>query len=165
MKRNEVVVVGCQSGVLYKLFINNSFPNKILNHRVSIQYFQLDQSRELIMVVDSLKNLYLYNLQTQKETFSKQEVDSACFHSKIGKLFTYVKERILHTNFEGMETSQNVEWGEILLFSNKSVKFFQGGLIHKVDVRFKFFIDHLIKEEEVGKLILFSFICKDDDVL
>lgn len=104
-KRKESVYVGLVTGEIYLVSADNSFPVEVVDHKVSITFFQVSKIKDKILVVDSNKNMSLYNLQVSNNTkpiFSLAKVVQAGFSRTASDLLFVIDEDVvLHVCYSG----------------------------------------------------------------
>jgi intraflagellar transport protein 122 len=63
--RRESLLVGCQDGSVFKVFIDNGFPIPVIKQTTPILIADISADRQKLAVIDDFKSLFVYEIKTQ----------------------------------------------------------------------------------------------------
>jgi len=82
----EGLLLGLQSGGVFKVFVDNPFPIELSRRPVGIKQIDINIYRTTVAIVDSQGTLTVTDLQTQEALFTTTGVAFACFNSEVEDL-------------------------------------------------------------------------------
>ena len=87
--KGEGILVGLKSGVVFRIFINNSHPVQLIEHGVSIRCLDQSFMRQKLAVVDDNSEVTVYDLETKKSIFTDTDANSVSFNSEFEEMLCY----------------------------------------------------------------------------
>jgi intraflagellar transport protein 122 len=85
----EGLLIGLKNGCVYKIFIDNRFPVKLIQHVAPIRCLDLSSSRNKLAVVDENSKVYIYDLLTQQVLFEENNANSVAWNTDMEDMFCY----------------------------------------------------------------------------
>ena len=62
--RRESFLVGCNDGVVFKIFVDNAFPIPIIKQTTSVNIVDISADRTKLAVIDDHLSLFVYELKS-----------------------------------------------------------------------------------------------------
>lgn len=156
-KRKETIFVSTLIGEVFKISADNSFPVKVVDHKVPINFFQVSQTKDKIMIIDQNKNLSIYNLkvtQNAKADWNSTGITQAGFSKSASDLFfTIDEEMVLSIYFQnGSFILKNMidKKEQVIDFSKNSIIVFNNNLqnMRSIELNFGPIYSQLIKDKK-----------------
>lgn len=90
-QRREGLLVGLKNGAVFKIFVDNRFPVKLISHSVAVRCLDLSASRQKLAVVDENSRVFVYDLNTKEVIFeeSSNNANSVAWNSEFEDMFCY----------------------------------------------------------------------------
>lgn len=96
----EGLLVGLKNGSVFKIFIDNKFPVKLIQHtalnpelgevkEAPIRCLDLSASRKKLAVVDEYSKVYVYDLETKEVTFEAKNANSVAWNTDMEEMFCF----------------------------------------------------------------------------
>ena len=85
----EGLLIGLKNGCVYKIFIDNRFPVKLIHHTAPIRCLDLSSSRHKLAVVDEASRVYVYDLLTQQVQFEEKNANSVAWNTEMEDMLCY----------------------------------------------------------------------------
>lgn len=85
----EGVIVGLESGVVMKIYVDNPFPIELTKRTASVISADTNIYRTKLACVDSNNVLTITDLKTQDVLFTQQGVIAACFNTEVDGILSY----------------------------------------------------------------------------
>ena len=85
----EAVVLACESGSLFKLFVDNPFLLELGKRSGPVVLADINASRSKLVTIDKLKNLVVSDLKSQQVLHTASNVLFACFNTDIDDMLCY----------------------------------------------------------------------------
>ena len=140
--RGESILVGTQSGHVYRVIINNPFPTTLIEHGISIQNVDISLMRRYLAVVDQQRGFHLYDIKKKESILSEINIDYCAFNSEFDDMFAFGGQGLLFVktlDYSGIELKMS---GEIVGFSGSKIKLVNDNNINIVDLPLVSFIAH-----------------------
>lgn len=89
--RREGLLVGLKNGAVFKIFIDNRFPVKLINHQVPVRCLDLSASRKKLAVVDENSRVFVYDLDSKEVIFEEaaNNANSVAWNTEFEDMFCY----------------------------------------------------------------------------
>jgi len=85
----EGLLVGLKNGAVFKIFIDNKFPVKLVKHQAPIRCLDLSSSRKKLAVVDENSTVFVYDLLRQDILFEEGNANSVAWNTDMEEMFCY----------------------------------------------------------------------------
>ena len=85
----EGLLIGLKNGCVYKIFIDNRFPVKLVHHTCPIRCLDLSSSRHRLAVVDEQSKVYVYDLNNQQVVFEHNNANSVAWNTEMEDMFCF----------------------------------------------------------------------------
>ncbi len=115
------LLVGLKNGSVFKIFIDNRFPVRLIKHSAPVRCLDLSASRNKLAVVDENSKVYVYELSTQEVVFEESNANSVAWNTEMEDMFCYsgngqlcIKTGITHTRCVCVCMHAQVVYGRVL---------------------------------------------------
>lgn len=85
----EGLLVGLKNGAVFKIFIDNRFPVKLIKHSAPVRCLDLSASRKKLAVVDENSKVFIYDLATQQVLFEDSNANSVAWNTDMSDMFCF----------------------------------------------------------------------------
>ena len=85
----EGLLIGLKNGCVYKIFIDNRFPVKLVHHTCPIRCLDLSSSRHRLAVVDEQSKVYVYDLTSQQVVFEHNNANSVAWNTEMEDMLCF----------------------------------------------------------------------------
>jgi len=85
----EGLLVGLKNGAVFKIFIDNRFPVRLVKHVAPVRCLDLSASRKKLAVVDESSKVFIYDLATQNVLFEDNNANSVAWNTDMEDMFCY----------------------------------------------------------------------------
>ena len=85
----EGLLIGLKNGCVYKIFIDNRFPVRLVQHSSPIRCLDLSSSRRRLAVVDESSRVYVYDLSSQAVQFEAANANSVAWNTEMEDMLCY----------------------------------------------------------------------------
>lgn len=85
----EGLLVGLKNGAIFKIFIDNRFPVKLVQHLAPVRCLDLSATRKKLAVVDENSKVYVYDIMTQEIIFEENNANSVAWNTEFEDMFCY----------------------------------------------------------------------------
>ena len=77
----EGLIVGCENGIVVKVFIDNPFAVPLVTHKASVRSLDLSMDLDKLAVVDEHSGVSVYDLETGALMFEEQNAEAVAWNS------------------------------------------------------------------------------------
>ena len=85
----EGLLVGLESGAIFKVFVNNSFPIPLVTHKASVKCLDISASLDKIAVVDDDSNVTTYSLKTGEKLFEEANATAVAWNTELDDMLCF----------------------------------------------------------------------------
>ena len=85
----EGLLVGLKNGAVFKIFIDNRFPVRLIKHGAPVRCLDLSASRKKLAVVDENSKVFIYDLATQNVLFEDVNANSVAWNTDMEDMVCY----------------------------------------------------------------------------
>jgi intraflagellar transport protein 122 len=85
----EGLLVGLKNGSVFKIFIDNRFPVKLIKHVAPVRCLDLSASRKKLAVVDENSKVFIYDLATGSVLFEDVNANSVAWNTDMEDMFCF----------------------------------------------------------------------------
>lgn len=85
----EGLLVGLKSGLVLKIFIDNSFPIQLIHHKTSIRCLDLSAARGKLALVDENTSVLVYDTKTKELLFQDTNANSVAWNTEMEDMFCF----------------------------------------------------------------------------
>jgi intraflagellar transport protein 122 len=85
----EGLLVGLKNGSVFKIFIDNRFPVRLIKHQAPVRCLDLSSTRKKLAVVDENSKVFVYDLMTQEVIFEESNANSVAWNTDMEDMFCY----------------------------------------------------------------------------
>jgi len=85
----EGLLVGLKNGMVCKIFIDNRFPVKLIQHSAPVRCLDLSASRKKLAVVDEHSKVFIYDLSNGSVLFEDSNANSVAWNTEMEEMFCY----------------------------------------------------------------------------
>ena len=147
----ELCLVGTESGAVFKIFINQSFPIEVQSVRDAVYVCDLSQYREKLLIVDEKNLLSVFDIYTNELLYQEPGVTSATWNSDEDDLlcFTTMDMLVIKAGEKTVFTQKLKNLQRVVGFSKDTVYLIDGEEIDTVQVPQTGAMYHFIENEDL----------------
>jgi len=130
----EGLLVGLQSGDIYRVFVDNPFPIPLIKHRACIRCLDLSMSREKLAVVDTDGDCVVYDLRTGEEMYTEPNATSVAWNAEHEDMLCFSNSDILSIKTGSFPVHQQPMQGITVGFKGSKIFCLKALAMETVDV-------------------------------
>jgi intraflagellar transport protein 122 len=119
--RRESLIVGCQDGNVYKVFIDNGFPIPVIKQTTPILVADISADRQKLAVIDDFRSLFVYDIKTQALLFQERNVSSIAWNLEVEDMLAYTGEDQLYIKCRDLPPQQQRLPGLVVGFKGSKI--------------------------------------------
>ena len=117
----EGILVGLKNGVIFRIFVDNPFPIRLLKLPNSIRCLDLSASRRKIAVVDDKGNLTVHDLTTQEMLFQEKDATSVAWNTEMEDMLCFSGSGMLSIKTGNFPIHQQKMQGFVVGFNGSKI--------------------------------------------
>ena len=132
--KRESLLIGCQDGNVYKIFIDNGFPIPIIKQTTSISIVDISADRQKLAVIDDHKSLFVYDVKTQELLFQERNITSIAWNLEVEDMLAYTGQDTLFIKCRDLPAQQQRLPGYVVGFKGTKIFCLNDNNMNTIDV-------------------------------
>ena len=117
----EGILVGLKNGVIFRIYVDNPFPIRLLKLPNAIRCLDLSASRRKIAVVDDQGNLSVHDLSTQDVLFQEKDATSVAWNTEMEDMLCFSGNGMLSIKTGSFPVHQQKMQGFVVGFNGSKI--------------------------------------------